>query len=305
MPTIALMGPPGVGKTEMAALTSPKKPVHIIDIDRKVRSMARLRHAIERGELTYKEIGETLTEDSMKGRLDALVKDEKGQRPPKGWTNFANYMGGVENNDVAKKAGTIVIDSYTQLGLHMKAHIQFLKGKSKFVWDDWNIWKIMWTEATTILVDYVLSTAVDGCRIKQEETACEHGSSNKDLVITIHERVSERPSPTTEKVTVKAGEKGDRQKIYIGDMDVLIAGSIDGAFGLEFGSYFTDVYALRVDVDRDKKPTWRCRVHPDGQRDLRCSFDTKGVTEFEPDFEQIWGLKPNKDLFKKREEVKK
>ena len=272
MASTALLGPPGVGKTTMAALTAPRKPVHVVDIDRKIRSMANLRHAIDKGELTYKEIGETLTEDALAKRLDALVKDEKSQRPPRGWSNFANYVGTLESDDIAKKAGTIVIDSLTQLGIHMKSHIQFLKGKSKFVWDDWNVWKIMWTEVVTILIDYCLS-------------------QDKDLIVTLHERVSERPSPTTEKVNVKVGDKGERQKIYVGDMDVLIAGSIDGAFGLEFGSYFTDVYALRVDVDKNKVPKWVCRVHPDGQRDLRCSFNTKGVTEFDPDFAKIWNVK--------------
>ena len=82
MASIALMGPPGSGKTTMACLTSPP-PVHVVDIDRKIRSMASLRRVVENGNLTYREVGETLTEDSMSQRLDALVKDEKAQRPPK------------------------------------------------------------------------------------------------------------------------------------------------------------------------------------------------------------------------------
>jgi len=68
-----------------------------------------------------------------------------------------------------------------------------------------------------------------------------------------------------------------------------LAGSIEGAFGLEFGSYFTDVYGLRVEAERDKAPRWICRVQPDNQRDLRCSFETKGVLEFEPSFKLSGG----------------
>lgn len=274
MATIALMGPPGSGKTTMSCLTAPG-PVHVVDIDRKIRSMAAFRKNIAEGTLTYKEIGETLTEDSISKRLDALVKDEKMLRPPRGWTNFANYVGSLETDADAKKAKTVVIDSYTQLAMHMKAHIQFLRGKSKFVWDDWSTWKSMWTEVTTILVDYALS-------------------NDKHLIVILHERVSEKPGQQTGKVMVTTGAKGEKSREYLGTMDVRIAGSIEGAFGLEFGSYFTDVYGLRVEAERDKPPQWICRVHPDNQRDLRCSFNTrdvKGVArlEFEPNFKEIWG----------------
>jgi len=262
------MGPPGSGKTTMACLTAPG-PVHVIDVDRKVRAMASLQENIRNGTLTYREIGETLTEDSMSKRLEALVKDEKTTRPPKGWTNFANYCGELERDEDAKKAKTIVIDSYTQLALHMRAHIQFLKGKSKFAWDDWSTWKAMWTEVTTILVDYSLS-------------------NDKHLVCILHERVSEKPGLQTGKVIVTSGAKGERSKEYVGTMDVKIAGSIEGAFGLDFGSYFTDVYALFVNVSREG-PRWVCRVHPDGQRDLRCSFAVGDKHEFEPNFREVWG----------------
>jgi len=269
MASIALMGPPGSGKTTMACLTSPP-PVHVVDIDRKIRSMASLRRVVENGSLTYREVGETLSEDAMARRLDALVKDEKSARPPKGWTNFANYVGSLESDEQAKKAKTLVIDSYTQLALHMRAHIQYLRGKSKFAWDDWSTWKAMWTEVTTILVDYALS-------------------NDKHLVVILHERVSEKPGPQTGKVMVTTGAKGEKSREYLGTMDVRIAGSIEGAFGLEFGSYFTDVYGLRVEAERDKPPRWICRVQPDNQRDLRCSFDVQGKLEFEPDFKKIWG----------------
>src|SRR5205823_3419041 len=105
-------------------------------------------------------------------------------------------------------------------------------------------------------------------------------ANDKDLIITFHERVSEKPGPQTEKVIVQKASEG-RSREYLGTMDVLICASIDGAFGLEFGTFFTDVYALRVDVEKGV-PKWVCRVHPDGQRDLRCSFNVKDH-EFEPD----------------------
>jgi len=272
MAIVALIGPPGHGKSTMACLTAVRKPVHVVDIDRKIKSMFAFQNALAKGELTYKEIGETLNEEkSLTKRLDALVKLESGLlRAPRGWSNFANYVGTLEEDETVKKSGTLVIDSYTQLAPHLRAHIQFLRGKSKFVFDDWSTWKAMWAETTTILVDYALTY-------------------DKDLIITLHERVSKKPGEQTSKVMVRRGDKGEQSKEYLGTMDVRIAGSIEGAFGLEFGTYFTDVYALKVVVDSAKKPTWRCRVLPDGQRDLRCSFDVKEQAEWEPDFRKIWG----------------
>lgn len=268
---IALMGSYGTGKSLMAASTAVRRPVHILDIDRKVKAMSLINHLLEKSDVTYKEIGDTVNEGGLLGRLDALSKNEAVKRAPLGWTNFAKAVQNFETDEDVKKAGTIVIDTYTQLAVHMKAHMQFLTGKPKLVWDNWSAWKQMWTELTTILIDYCIQ-------------------ADKDLIVNIHERISEKPGEGTTKVIVSKGE-GGRERTYTGTQDVKIAGSIEGAFGLEFGSFFTDVYHLKVNLDSSKNPVWRCRVLPDGQRDLRCSFDVKGVAEWEPDFRKIWGLK--------------
>lgn len=274
MAIVALMGPPGSGKTTMGALTAPRKPVHVIDVDRKIGSMASLQEAIGNGGLTYWTIDDPLTEDSLSQRLQSLVKDEKSVRPPKGWTAFANYCGRLDTDPDAKGAGTWMVDSTTQLGLHLKAHIQWLRGKSKFVWDDWNAWASVWKETTTILIDAALSL-------------------DKDLIVTFHERVSEIPSESTSRVLVKSSEKGGVQREYLGAMDVKIAAAIEGAFGLTFGAFFTEVYALRVEIENGK-PKWVCRVLPDGKRDLRTSFDVGGRAEWPPDFKLIWSTNKEK-----------
>jgi len=287
MAIIALMGPPGVGKSQMA-LTCLKKPLHVMDIDRKIRAMATYRTAVEKGEVSFKEIGETISEDGLSRRLKALVENKKGDRPPRGWNNFANYCETADKDAQFLKAGTICLDSATQLAPHLRAHIQFETGKGKFIWDAWSVWKALWQETLTILIDYCLSTATDGCKldINKRQLACEHGCPEKDLIVIFHERVSEKPSEGTTQVRVTPSGEGGRTREYQGLMDVLICASIDGAFGLEFGTYFTDVYALRVDVDKNGTPEWVCRVHPDGQRDLRCSWPVKHH-EFEPNFLRI------------------
>lgn len=273
MATVVLMGPPGSGKSRMSGLTAPG-PVHFVDIDRKLRASAWAVSAIQNGHITYKEISEAFTETNLKDRLSGFLTDHKDPRPPKGWSAFANYMSGLENDPIAKNARTIVIDTATQLGTHMWSHIQQVRGKGKFVWDDWSIWKSMWHETVNALVDYAMN-------------------EDKHLVVNMHERVSEKPGDDVTQVRITKDAKGQTSKDYLGGkLDVKVAGSIDGSFGLNFGTYFTDVYALRVDII-DDLPVWKCRVHPDGQRDLRCSFpsqsrDNKLIVDFEPDFKKIW-----------------
>jgi len=280
----ALMGPPGSGKSNMAVKTAPKQPVHCMDIDRKVR--AQFLDSVKAGTLTFKEIGDTISEDGLRGRVHALVKNEKPSRAPRGWNNFASVCEAADKDPLFQNAGTILIDSYTQLAPHLRAHIQFEAGKSKFVWDHWSVWKAMWQETTGILIDYCLHTATDGCMIPEGKFVCDHDKPEKDLIITIHERVSEKPGDQTERVMVTKADGGGKNREYLGTMNVLICGSIDGAFGLEFGTYFSDVYALRVDVEKGK-PEWVCRVHPDGKRDLRCSFPRAKEAEYEPNFKHI------------------
>jgi len=298
------MGPPGSGKTTMVVKTALKYPVHVVDIDRKMNQMVEFKPLIDTGKVTYWELSETINEDKLAGRLTSLLAEKDKQRAnqaPLGWTKICRYTDTWEKDPLLQKAGTVLWDSYTISAVHLKAHMQFISGKSKLVWEAWSAWDQMWQETTNILIDYVNSTATDGCNIIKDgelKGLCEHRNPPKDLVLTIHERVSEKPGDKTKTVIIKHDEKGQRQKDYIGQMDVKIAGSIDGAFGLKFGAWFTDVYALRVDVDKKTGiPKWICRVHPDSQRDLRCSakqqFDANHnlVSEFEPDYAKIFGIK--------------
>jgi hypothetical protein len=303
MAIIAIMGPGGAGKTEMAGLTSPRTPVHFIDIDRKIRSTSRLHKAIAAGQITYREVGESIIEGNLNSRLSALIQSydnpdkeiQQATRPPAGWSNFANYVGQMETDVIAQNAKTIVLDSATQLQPHLRAHIQFQNKKSKYVFDDWAIWQQMWMETISAIIDYCL-TCQKCKKIHQLGTEYDHENDDKDFIMILHERVSEKPTSSTRKVTITLN-KGVRQRSYVGDLDVLIAGSIDGAFGLNFGTFFTDVYALRVALVGDT-PKWICRVLPDGQRDLRCSFDVKGQAEWVPDFRQIRGLASRVDPLK-------
>lgn len=266
--TVTLLGPPGTGKTTMAGLTAVNRPVHFLDIDRKVRAMESLRGL---NDITTWELAETLSEDSLKSRVIRMAKGDKPQTAPQGWLKFAEMCDRIDKDEVSLRAGTWVVDSVTQLGPHLKNIILYHSGTGTSTMSprEWGYFLSMWSETITILRD----------------AAIKH---NKDLIVTVHERVSDIPNRTT-KVVHEKDRAGVVQREFLGSMDMKISPSIDGQFGLLMASYFEEVYGLRVDMEGGK-PKWVCRVKPDGLRDLRTSFDVDRE-EFPPDFRVIWGAK--------------
>lgn len=267
--TILLVGPPGSGKTTMATLTAIHRPVHVLDVDRKIGSMANLSGALASGDVSFWELGETLSEDGLKARAERLAQDKKPLRAPLGWLKFAEMCERLPKDEVSLRAGTWFLDSATQLVPHLKNIILFHSGTGGGVMAprEWGYFLQMWSETLTLLRDEAIKL-------------------DKDLIVSVHERVSEIPNRST-KVTHEKNKAGQSERVFTGSMDMKIAPSIDGQFGLNMASYFTEVYALRVDMV-DGKPKWICRVKPDGLRDLRTSFDVQGE-EFPPDFRAIWG----------------
>lgn len=269
--SILLQGPPGSGKTTMAALTAVNKPVYFIDFDRKLDTAAHIIPAIQAGEVTYDEIAEALVEEDMKMRIKRLVKNEKPVKEPRGWYMFAELADKLEKNEKFLKAGTVVLDSMTRAAAHLDRLITYTddKGTSTFSQRNWGSFLKMWQETVTILID----------------TAKAHG---KDIIFIVHERVSEIPGPNT-KVTYD----DNNNRHFIGTLNMRVAASIPGQFGIEIGSYFEEVYGLGVVFDGGK-PKWVCNVLPDGKRDLRTSHAVT-TGEHPCDFRVIWGKTPRKE----------
>lgn len=265
--TILLQGEPGSGKSMMGALTAIHKPVHVIDIDRKIRSAGWARGALASGALTVYELAEPFSAANIKARVSAVTKNAATPTAPEGWQTFADYMQRIHETPDGKAAGTWMIDSLTFLNEHFKTHIQFLAGKSKFVWDNWNALKAGWIDTVSFLRD----------------SAKEHG---KDLILTVHERDREQAGERTTGVKYEADKDGNRQRVLIGTQDIKVWASIDGAFGQLIGGSMDEYYWLHV-VMQNGNPAWRCRVWPDGLRNLRTSFVVKQA-EFDPDFKAIW-----------------
>ena len=273
--TTCLQGEPGSGKSMMACLTAVRKPVHVIDVDRKIASAGWAAAAIASRELTYWEVAEAVDDSNLKGRMISLSVAFATSKPtiePKGWGALANFGYKLPNDPVSKAAGTWVIDSLTLANEHLKAMIMYHAGRSKFTFDQWNALKIGWMDTLSFLRD-----------VARE--------NDKDLIVTVHERFKEEPGNMTtgakmEVVTSASGEKSV-QKVFVGQQDVKVWASIDGAFGDLIGAQCDEYYYLFVDASNKEKPVWKCRVWPDGRRALRTSF-MLDKAEWEPDFRKIW-----------------
>lgn len=274
--TILLQGEPGCGKSMMAGLTAVKRPVHFIDIDRKIMAAAWAEPLIIKGEVTVQEIAEPIDDTNIAARLTALAKDLTKKGPsvrPSGFVKIAEAIYSLPK--MAASAGTWVIDSCTLMNEHMKAMIAYDANRSKFTFDLWTALKIGWMDTVEVARDI----------------AKEH---DKDLIFTVHERIKEEPGDRTTGIrmeAVKSGEDVALQKTYLGTQDVKVWASIDGAYGDLIGAQMDEYYWLYVEIDGNKTPHWRCRVLPDGRRSLRTSFDVKGQVVWEPDFRKIWGVK--------------
>jgi hypothetical protein len=265
--TVILQGEPGTGKSMMAGLTAVHKPVHFMDIDRKIQSAGWAREAIAKGEITYWELNEPTDEENLKSRITQLAKGEKLTKPPQGWIKFAEYYHKLPQEPAAKAAGTWVVDSATFLNEHMKSQIMYLAGKSKYEWDQWNALKIGWLDTFGVMRDLAKE-------------------NHKDLIVTVHEREKEKVGEKSRGVTYETDIRGNRTRIVGGTQDLKIWASIDGAFGELIGAPADEYYWLHV-VMVNGNPVWKCRVHPDGMRALRTSFVIKDA-EQEPDFRKIW-----------------
>lgn len=269
-----LQGEPGTGKSLMACRTAVNPPVHVVDIDRKVRSAGWAQSLIESKQLTYWELNESYDDENVKARLEELVGNEhsntkpRGPRKmPQGITRFAEYMYSLPSTEEGKAAGTWCIDSCTLLNNHVIAHISYLADHNKFQFDEWFSLQQWWISTTSFLKDQ----------------AKEHG---KDLIFMVHERVGEKAGDRTSGVEYTVDAKGNRQRILLGKQDLRIWASISGAFGELFGAVADEYYHLFIDIENGR-PKWRCRIHPDGVRALRTSFIHSEAVH-EPDFRKIW-----------------
>lgn len=269
--TACLQGEPGSGKSMMAVKTAVHQPVHAIDVDRKLHSAGWAQPWLSAGKLTVWPLNAQLDRSNLKDAIAALVAKEKPRLAPQGWSQLAELTYRLATDPVALAAGTWLVDSLTLANEHLKEHIMFLANKGKFAWDQWNALKIGWMGWFSVARDL----------------AIEH---HKDLIVTVHERtvgeVGDRVTGVKTETVASPTEGISQVRTFQGIQDVGIIASIDGAFGQLIGAQTDEYYHLKVKMEGGK-PKWICRIHPDGQRNLRTSFIHE-QSEFEPDFRKIW-----------------
>lgn len=274
--SVCLMGPPGSGKSTMVARTAINRPVHFLDIDNKIKSCG-----LDLPDVSAWALGEPLTEEPLSKRLQALVSNQRPSTAPLGWPTFAKMGDMLAKDPLAQKAGTWAVDSWTRLIDHLKRQILFLDnaGRSNLSPRNYGSLQGMQEETVSQLIDLAKA----------------HG---KDLMVTVHEQITEYPGPLTKIESVKTSQ-GDYEREYVGPMEVRISPSVEGSFRYKMLSYFDEAYALSVDIVNGK-PVWKCRVLPDGRRDLRTALPVNGRAEFPPDFREVWSVaKGSNDQTKK------
>jgi hypothetical protein len=261
----------------MAGLTAVNQPVHVLDVDRKIQAAGWAQDALKSGKLTYWEVNEPFDDSNIKGRTVGLASSLKTNKPsiePKGWATLAELIYKLPTDPISKAAGTWVIDSLTLANEHLKALIMYHAGKTKYTFDQWNALKIAWMDTLSVIRDLARE-------------------NSKDCIVTVHERFKEEPGDKTLGVRMEAVKSGDdiaMQKTYVGQQDIKVWASIDGAFGDLIGAQMDEYYWLHVDSTNIDKPKWLCRVWPDGRRALRTSF-MLNKAEWEPNFQSIWNQK--------------
>ena len=263
-----LIGRSGSGKTLTGALTAPRRPVILIDADRKAKSTSLLDPAIKNGDLIIHEITEPLVDQRFDYRVKEISANEKPRRHPQGWVQFATIVESLFTGG-KKPGGTLMVDSWTQMNDHLKRLIIFLDDKGHATLSDRNYgtYLNMNTEAIVAMKD-----------------AC--GKADMDLIITVHERSTDLPTKHTTSKRITA-EGGISRLVREGEVKSVIAPSIEGQFGVNMPAYFSEVYQCYVETDYEGIPTWKMRIKPDGVRDLRTSIDTPELV-VEPDLTKLW-----------------
>jgi len=145
MASFAFVGPPGSGKTTMAASACDLGyKVVLIDVDKKVRGMANLHKHIQSGQLNVIDIESPLVAENLLERAQRPGAPPKSQ--PQGYIEIATIINVLA--DEAPKGDIVVLDSASRVASHLKRYMLHIVRKHHFEYSDWDSWFTMWDELT-------------------------------------------------------------------------------------------------------------------------------------------------------------
>jgi len=265
MSFIFLYGPPGSGKTTLAAsMTKLGLKVRFIDVDDKVRLMENLRPEVEKGNILITPIKSKLTETTMK---QAIMSPKLGLlKQPQGYLEICDAVSQYEEMLAKGEEPTeqvLVKDSLTSMIEHMKRLIAHIQGKSHFTYDEWSI-------VLSNLEEYFYT-------MKSLLKVGEEGKSGyrpgfEHVIIIAHE-TTERDDTTGKVQTLPFIEGQMRHKV---------------------GKYFEEVYYCQVEVPKTGSPIYKILTVSTDRYTARTSRNIP--IWIESSFDVIFGQKKAKEL---------